>query len=576
MIVNVAILALVSFILFILAYRFYSVRIGPLFEMDPNRKTPAHELYDGADYIPTKRSVLFGHHFVIIAGAAPILGPIVALHYGWVAAVLWVILGGIFAGAVHDMGSILTSVRHNGTSLMNVSGNIVSERAKTLYLIFVWLTILLILAVFAFVVSWVFTLSPEAATASFALIGFAIIIGVLLFKTRIPFQPVIVVAMVFIVLSIAIGLYMPVLDFVKIGPVFGQVLDQPAEIWPYWYVVLLIYGIIASILPTWTILSPRGFMAAILLIVTMGLGFIGLFIAHPSVDFPAINVMDVTLGPLFPILFITIACGAISGWHSIVGSSMSSKELDNEIDARSIGYGAMLVESALAILAISSVIAAIYVGSLYISPDNPVSVASASDYMGVGTGMAEKAGFFFTGIGYFLENIGIPFASGWMLGALALATFAITTYDSGFKIGRLVWQELWIKRVPVLANPAVATVFLIIPLLPMVFIGMATSPALPWAMTIWPIFGAANQLMAALALLTVSTYLVSTGKSIKYTGIPLAFMLIMTISALVYMGYKFLLADNILLAVISAVLILLAIIVTYESLSVWRKLRAAG
>ncbi len=514
---------------FVVAYRTYGSWITRKLGLDDRHVVPSEAMYDGTDFVPARTPVLFGHHFSSIAGAGPIVGPVLAgLFFGWVPAVLWIVLGSIFVGGVHDFGSLVASIRHKARSIAELARDYMSGFAFKLFLAFIWLTLVYVIVVFLDLtaVSYVDVRDPQTgaevaqgtgvAVASGIFIALAILLGLVNRRLALPLWAITVPFVLALLGAIAWA-----------GTIHsdgGYIPGVFAEAKRLWLLLLLGYCLVASVTPVWILLQPRDYLSSFLLyLVVLGGGagiLIGSLTGGLSVSWPAfVSPEDPVfrevahLGPLFPILFITVACGACSGFHSIVASGTTSKQLRRESDAKRVGYGAMLVEGLVAVIALATVMVLTF-GAETLS-GNPVTLFSS-------------------GVGTFLQTFGIPFAFGSMLGLLALSTFLLTTLDTCTRLGRYVLQELfgwdnaraghrWRATAITLALPAVLAFM------------TYTTPAgqvIPVWRAIWPVFGATNQLLAGLALLAVTIWLKRTGRSWVFAGLPMLFMVGMTMTAL--------------------------------------------
>ena len=506
---NAIILLVVGIAILVIGYVTYGAWLAKQWGVDPSRETPAHTLEDGVDYVPSKAPVLFGHHFSSIAGAGPINGPIQAAVFGWVPVLLWILIGGIFFGAVHDFGALVASIRHKGHSIGEVIQQNIGDRAKKLFIIFSYLTLILVVAAFTSIVAGTFVASKadpasvanaRTATISIWFIVLAIIFGFCVYRKNAPLGISSVIGVIGIIAVIALGYNYPVFY-----------LSQEA-----WMVILGLYILVASVTPVWILLQPRDYLSSFLLYAMMIAAIIGIFGSHPTIDMPAFTGFESSIGYLFPALFITIACGAISGFHSLVGSGTTAKQINSEKDARPIGYGGMLVECALAIIALISV------GYIW------------SEYSG-GT-ITNPTQVFATGISRMLAAIGLEQVEGfaYSLVILAVSTFALTSLDTATRLARFMFQEFWLKadETPdsvtgykkILCNPYVSTLITVV---------LGVGLGLGGYSKIWALFGAANQLLAALALLAVAAWLGNCGKNNKMLYIPMVFMLLATLTSLV-------------------------------------------
>ena len=520
---NAVVILLVGIVILVLGYIFYGGWLAKQWGVDPKRTTPAHELEDGNDYVPAKAPVLMGHHFSSIAGAGPINGPIQAAVFGWVPVMLWVLIGGIFFGAVHDFGALFASVRNKGQSIGEVIAESIGSRAKKLFLTFSYLTLILVVAAFASIVANTFKATytesgaldevASAANASTAMISIlfiiiAIIFGMMVYRRNASLVVSTVVGVAAIVVCMVVGY--------NWHPIY---LNGST-----WMVIVGIYIAVASVTPVWILLQPRDYLSSFLLYGMMIIAVVGIVGAHPTLSIPAFTGFidkaeygsGVSLGSMFPALFVTIACGAISGFHSLVGSGTTAKQLDKESDAQPIAYGGMLIECALALISLCAVG---YIWSEYVP-----------------NGITTPTAVFATGISRMCATI--PFLAGaedviYAMLILAVSAFCLTSLDTATRLARYMFQEFWLepgqtwkdatgfKRV--LTNPYVATLITVILGIALGMTGYAK---------IWALFGAANQLLAALGLLAVAAWLGTMGKNNKMCLFPMTFMLIVTIVSL--------------------------------------------
>ncbi|MCM8830990.1 MAG: carbon starvation protein A [Candidatus Omnitrophica bacterium] len=509
---------LIIFFAFIFSYFIYGGLLNKIFEVDKNKKTPAYNFYDGIDYVPAKNwLVLFGHHFSSIAGAGPIIGPIIAVMlWGWLPAILWVVFGTIFIGGVHDFGSLIVSVKEDGATIADISKKIISKRAKIIFSLFVWFALILVIAVFAYLCADTFTKSPEIILPSLGLIPVALIVGYLLYKTNLNSFLITVFGIV------CLGF------LIFLGKNFIVKLDIN-----FWLVVLFIYAFFASILPVNILLQPRDYISSFLLFFGLTAGIFGLFLARPKITMPAFISFNTTDGFLWPMMFVTVACGAISGFHSLISSGTTSKQISSQLHAKKIGYGAMIAEGLLAtvvIFAIASLFRKNYNFYLILKTQGPVAI------FGEGFSMITKN---------ILGNFGK------ILPITILNAFILTTLDTATRITRYLTEELF-----KLKNRYLSTFLVIIASAILAF-------SKKWQ-AIWPIFGASNQLVAALTLFVLSSWLLLKKKHSTFTLIPAFFMFITTVSALILQFIKYFKNKEILLVIIDLILIVLAFFMLFE------------
>ncbi|MDD7718414.1 MAG: carbon starvation protein A [Eubacteriaceae bacterium] len=491
-------LLLISIVVFIVAYATYGSYLAKSWGIDPKRKTPAFELEDGIDYVPANKAVLLGHHFSSIAGAGPINGPIQAAVFGWIPVFLWIVIGGIFFGAVQDFSALFASIRHKGKSLGEIIEVNISHRTKICFTVFAWLVLILVVAAFADIVAGTFAgynaegqtvaTNGSVATASTLFIPLAIAFG--LFNRKSPNLVVnTIVGVALLIACIGIGIACP-LYFSKLT----------------WLVIVFVYIFIASVAPVWILLQPRDYLNSFLLYFMIAASAIGIIFTNPTMQLTGFTGWTAPIGTLFPFLFVTVACGAISGFHSLISSGTTSKQISNEADAKAIGYGSMLVECILAVIAL-------------------IAVGSAS--MDTWTGMTPPQ-IFAGGIASMLAKIGFPEHTASTILMLAISAFALTSLDTATRLGRFLFQELFATRKDgtqnILSNMYVATA---------VTIGAAALLTIAGYTKIWALFGACNQLVAVPAFLAAACWLKRIGKKYSMLYIPMFFMLITSGSALV-------------------------------------------
>ena len=522
---------LFAIIIFIVAYIFYGAWLAKKWGIDPSRKTPAHEINDGIDYVPTKPAVLLGHHFASIAGAGPINGPIQAAIFGWVPVLLWIIIGSIFIGGVHDMGSLFASIRHKGKSIGEVIHTNMGTSGMRLFSTFAWLTLLLVVAAFTNIVASTFHAVPAAATASMLFIVLAVAFGWAVYRKGVN-----------LTLGTIVGVIL-LFTCIWIGQLFPLTLSVNA-----WIIILCVYIFVASTAPVWILLQPRDYLNSFLLYAMIAGAVIGIIVFHPTYQLAPITAFNVKGSYLFPMLFVTVACGSISGFHSLVGSGTTSKQIDNEKDVKFIGYGAMLIEGVLAVVALTT--------AAYLSTTDLTTLLKGG-----------PVNVFSTGVGTFMAKFGIPFELGKSFVALAVSAFALTSLDTATRLGRFIFQEFFTDekkpkdKQPIMTNMFISTAITVI------IGGYLASGGYA---KIWPIFGSANQLLAGLSLLAIAVWLKKTGKKYSMMMIPMIFMVAVTLAALVLLMRTNVIAKNYILAFFPAALFVLAIVLVvqgYKALS---------
>lgn len=510
---------LIGIVLLALGYIFYGSWLAKKWGVNPDRPTPAHSKFDNKDYVPANPAVLMGHHFSSIAGAGPINGPIQAAVFGWLPVFLWIVIGGIFFGAMHDFGALFASVRHGGRSMAEIVKANIGPKAYKLFIIFALLVLILVIASFTSVVASTFVsegsfisvgrsnVSGNASTATTSLlfILIAIVFGFFVYRKGVKIGPATIVGIVGIVLITIVGL--------NVG------INMPRTAW---VIFIAVYITLASLLPVWILLQPRDYLSSFLLYGMILLAIVGVIGSGASMQVPAFTSFKLANGnTLFPTLFITVACGAISGFHSLVGSGTTSKQLDSERDTKLIGYGAMIIECVLAILSL------IAVGVVW---DKFANSEITSPPALFATGIASMVSWMTGGVADFSNGV---YDTIYTLLTLAVSVFALTSLDTGTRLGRYMFSELFVKEGEdpskitgvrgFLAKPIVGTLF-------MVIIGCGLG--LLNLSQIWSLFGAANQLLAGIALMAVACWLGNIGKSNKMFFVPMIFMLIATLTSL--------------------------------------------
>lgn len=539
--------AICCFVLYAVVYRFYARHLGArIFRLDPNAPTPAHSMGDGVDYVPCRRMVLFGHHYASIAGLAPMLGPAIAVIWGWLPGMLWVVLGTLFIGAVHDFSALVISMRHRGMSIGKVAENLIGRRAKGIFLLIILFLICLVMGVFIRTVSGLFTSDfyPESVFPTFSLIGIAMVIGWLVYKRGVSVVRLTVVGFVLMLAAVGIGL--------NIG--------RPDLGGEAWVVILLVYAFAASTLPVWALLQPRDYLNSWLLYLGLGAAYVGLFVLSPQFAAPMVDTQPAGAPPIFPFVFIVIACGAISGFHGLVSSGTTSKQIDKETDAVPIGYGGMVGESLLGLLAVLACTAGFRSAESWAA--HYASWDSAS-------GLAEKMKAFIDGTAMFLSSLGLPTELAQAFVALVAVSFALTSLDSGTRLLRYNIEEISQSvGVPALGQRYVASTLAVALIGFFAFYEIQGQPA---GLALWGLFGSTNQVLGALTLLAVTIYLRQKGRNYLYTLLPMAFMLVVTAVAMVLDLRKYWSAGQLLLGGIAACIFALSVWLVVEAVIRFRK-----
>jgi carbon starvation protein len=544
-------IALFSFFAYILAYRFYCRFLSKrLFCIDPSRRTPAHEFEDGVDFVPTRRGILFGHHFTSIAGAGPIVGPAIAVIWGWLPALVWVLVGSIFMGAVHDFGALVVSARNKGQSIGEVAKDLIGSRARLLFLLLIFFALLIVIAVFALVIGVLFISYPETVLPVWIEMPIAIVLGFYIYKKSGSTLLASILALTLLYVFVYIGMFIPI----EMPPF---VMDNVILTW---VVVLMVYAFIASILPVWVLLQPRDYINSHQLFVGLGLLYIALFVGRPEIVAPAVNLSPEGAPPMLPFLFIIIACGAISGFHSLVSSGTTVKQLDNERDMPLIGYGSMLGEGVLSVMAILACTAGFATASAW--NEHYSSWNSAK-------GLGAKVGAFVEGGANFLGAIGFSHEIAAALVAVLVISFCATTLDTATRLQRYVVSELadCIGLKP-LSNRYVATMVAVVSAFALSMINNGKG-----GLIMWPLFGAVNQLMAGLALLVITMYLLRKAKPIVYTFIPMLLMLVFSAWAMISNLIDFMAAENNLLIALAAIILMLELWLIIEAVMAFKAVR---
>lgn len=534
---------LISIISLVSAYLIYGRFLSRRYDLDDNNATPSHTDYDGIDRVPAHKAVLMGHHFSSIAGAAPIVGPIIAgIAFGWAPVLLWVILGSVFIGGVHDFSALVASIRHKGRSIAEIARQYMSPVAYKLFLAFIWLALVYVLTVFTDLTATTFVQNGGVATSSIFFIALAVVFGLSINKFKIPLLWASLVFVPLVFVAVWAGQKVPI----SADMVPGVVSGDPKKTW---CMALVFYCFLASTTPVWILLQPRDYLSSYLLYASVLGGFLGILLGGFDINYPAFISWSVpNTGTLFPILFISVACGACSGFHSIVASGTTSKQLDKETDAKIIGYGGMLLEGLVAVVALSTV----------------AMVAKGDD-------LTNKPPLIIygTGVSNFLLALGVPKELGFSFGLMALSAFILTTLDTATRLGRYIFEEFFsLKKaqsryISTLATLALPAVFVLITIK-----DPAGNPIPAWK-AIWPVFGASNQLLAGLVLLVIAVWFKKVGRKVGFIIGPMIFMNVMTLWGLVTLLIRSKLSP---VGIIAAVLLLLALVLIVEAYRTVRKI----
>ncbi len=560
-------LMVAAFVGYIVAYNTYGRFLArKIFRIDPQAVVPAVSRRDGVDFVPTKRIIIFGHHFTSIAGTGPIVGPAIGVIWGWVPAFLWVFLGSIVMGGVHDFGSLVLSLRREGRSIADITGELIGPRVRTIFFLVVLLILWVVIAIFGLVMALIFNRFPAAVIPVWMEIPIAVALGWLVYRRKLAKKLLLfdIAAVLLMYATILVGWKFPL--------VMPAVLGMPAT--GVWTVILLVYAFAASVLPVTTLLQPRDYinaweLAVALVLMTLGVLVAG-FAGNLPLVAPAVRSAVPGAPPLWPVLFITIACGAISGFHSLVSSGTSSKQVAREPDALFVGYGAMLVESVLAVLVIIACCAGI--GMRYVTHDGAVLTGAAAwlhhyASWGAASGMNANLDAFVTGAANLLNSYGIPLGAAVAVMGVLVVSFAGTTLDTATRLQRYVVAELaGAAKLRPLENKWVATTVAVVSAGALAFANGASGAG---ALALWPVFGALNQLLAGLALLVITVWLRQRTKFYWLSLVPALFMLVTTSWSLLrglssYAGQK-----NWLLFGVSAVVLVLELWMIVETVLVW-------
>jgi carbon starvation protein len=569
-------LLLVGLSAFVTGYLVYSRYIAQrIYRLDPDFRTPAHEFEDGIDFVPTNRHVLFGHHFTSVAGAAPIVGPAIAVIWGWLPAFIWVVLGTVFAGAVHDFGTLWLSQRHKAQSVGTIAESIIGGRARVLFLLIIFFLLLLVNAVFAVVIANLFIANPGAVFPVWGSLVVAIVVGFLIYRAGAGILAPSIGALVVLYLMIWFGQYLPfsLPDVFHFAPTQAQMTAAGADaaaaqvaaatdgVRAGWVIILFAYGFVASVLPVWVMLQPRDYINSHQLFIALGIIFVGILVTNPPVIAPAINTALPDDAPSwFPLLFVTIACGAISGFHGLVASGTTSKQLDKETDARYVGYGGALGEGT---VALTSILATTAGFAVFAGIDG-----WHAHYATWAQASAGATTAFVNGIGVLAEGVGIPHGVAVIFAAVVVISFAATTMDTGVRLQRYIIAELASQyNLRQLGNRWIAT-----------FVAVASCGALALGidrgaggMRLWALFGTTNQLTAALSLLVITLFLLSLKRRVWVTVIPMGFLFFMTTWAMIDNLIRYWTSSQALLLAVGAAIFVLELWLIFEAVAALRR-----
>ncbi len=559
---DVLLLMISTLVAYILMYKLYGKYLGKfIFKLNPNAQVPAKELEDGVDYVPTRKEIIFGHHFTSIAGTGPIVGPAIAVIWGWAPALVWVFLGSIVMGGIHDFGSLIISMRNQGKSISEYTSKYINARTKFLFFIIVFLELWIVIAIFGMVIAIIFNMYPASVFPVWMQVFIAIALGIYVSKIGKNITLITIIAVILMYLSVWFGEFIPF----SMPEIFGL----PAT--GSWTIILLIYAFIASVLPVTTLLQPRDYINAYQLVVAMLLLIVGVFAASFSgqlhIVAPVYQANPTDAPSLWPFLFITIACGAISGFHSLVSSGTSAKQVRSEEDALFVGYGSMLLEGSLATLVIIAVSAGIGMG--YESNGEMLTGIQAwtSHYSSwaAAQGLGSKISAFVDGSANMITAAGISREFALAVMGVFVASFAGTTLDTATRIQRYITTELFSSvNINIFKNIYFATFFAVATAGILAFSTGANGNG---ALALWPLFGAVNQTLAALALIVVTLYLkLKGGYKWLLAGIPAIFMAVMTLWASLINEITFIEQNNWLLIVVNTIVILVVSIITVEGI----------
>jgi carbon starvation protein len=557
---------------YIVMYRLYGRFIGQkIFAIAKDRLVPAKEFEDGVDFVPTKKEVIFGHHYASIAGTGPIVGPAIAVIWGWLPAIIWIFVGSIVIGAVHDFGALILSMRNQGKSISDYTKKYINPRTGLMFFIIVFMELWIFIAILGMIMAVIFAKYPASVFPVWMEIPIAIYLGYLVYKKGKSILGLSILAVIAMYVTVVMGVYLPITlpTIAGIPPTGG------------WTIILLTYAFIASVLPVTTLLQPRDFINSHQLIVAMGLLVGGVLVAAFSgqmeIVAPAVQTTPAGAPPMWPFLFITIACGAISGFHALVSSGTTSKQVSSEDDALVIGYGGMLLEGVLATLVVIAATAGIGMG--YEANGQLLSGTAAWTHhyasWAAAAGLGSKIGAFVDGGANMIATLGVPVAWAVAIMGVFVASFAGTSLDTATRIQRYISTELFTRfGVSAFRNIYVSTAFAVLTAAILAFVTGADGKG---ALKLWPLFGAINQALAALGLVVMTIYLKSKGGS-KWlvSAIPAVFMIVMTMWAAVLNQISYLGGSNMLLIVANSLIILIVAVIAIEGLIKFVRIPSGG
>ncbi|MGD0916096.1 MAG: carbon starvation CstA family protein [Thermodesulfobacteriota bacterium] len=550
---NSVVVLILGFLIFFIGYRFYAKYVDTkIIKSDPKKITPARMYMDGVEFMPTSKNILFGYQFKSIAGAAPVIGPILAIQWGWLPVLLWLLLGAFFIGWVHDYSSAVVAMRNEGASFGGLSYKLISARARIILLCFIYFFLLLIAGAFAAIVvnAAIGQKSSPMAWLFFTMGG--VLAGQMIYRWK---KDIILTTVVTVAISL-FGIWLG--SVAPSDSILGEVIANSRLVWA---IAALVFCYFAAVLPIWRFALPINYVTSYIIFLGLLFGIIGVFVLHPNLSLPAYTGFDIKIGPLWPIMFVTVGCGAVSGWHSIVSSSGTARQLEYETDARPVGGGVMFVEMMLGLFAL------VIAGTIY---------ASSSEYAAaIAKG---PINIFAAGVGKFLGALGVPDAIGKSYGSVMLIVLAVTILQLVIRFMRVATSEMLGDISPIFKNVHIGTTIASLLTLILVMTG--------WWQYLWILFGGANQLMASVALMLMTAYLMSQGKPYGWTFYPMIFMFFTTTTALVVTSYRLFkqvysgavkgeaLVGNILMILVGIFLVIAAIILAVEGIKAFSRYRA--